>query len=174
VTSNTTVIMPTAEPAKKDREFELRLAHLAEAGSVAIGERLDELDSAWTAGRATKATAGALIVLGLAFTAIGNPWWLILPAIGGLFLLQYSVSKTSWLAAMYRRIGLPSRMDIDNERFALRTLRGDYRHLRSLHDAEDRHDIDRFEGEGGTVIELEDAKPTTREVVKDVIHAAKA
>ena len=83
---------------------------LADAGPQAIEDRLAELESEWTAGRVTKAVIGVLLVLGFALTALLNPWWLILPAIGGLFLLQYLFSRTSWLGQGVPRDGLPDRL----------------------------------------------------------------
>src|SRR5437016_598430 len=80
---------PAKAECPKPDTLEQRLACLADAGPQAIEDRLAELDREWTAGRMTKATIGVMLVVGLALTALLNPWWLILPAVGGVFLLQY-------------------------------------------------------------------------------------
>ena len=154
--------------------LEKRLACLADAGPHAITDRLAQLDREWSAGRMTKATIGVLIVAGLGLTALAGPWWLILPAVGGFFLLQYLFSRTSWLGATFREMGFRSGGDIDQEKFALRTLRGDFRHLPTVLETENMHDISRLEGEGGIVLDPEDSKPDTRSAVKEVIQAAKS
>lgn len=154
-------------------KLEARLACLADAGAQAISDRLDQLDREWSAGRMTKATIGVLIVAGLGLTALAGPWWLILPAFGGFFLLQYLFSRTSWLGAMFQEMGFRSGADIDHEKFALRALRGDFKNLPTVHEIESKDDISRLEGEGGIAIDPEEAKPDVKQVVKEVLQAAK-
>ena len=155
-------------------DLEKRLICLADAGPQAISDRLDELEAEWSAGRMTKATIGVLIVTGLALTAFVGPWWLILPALGGLFLLQYLFSRTSWLGATFREMGFRSGAEIDHEKFALKALRGDFRHLPTVLELESKDDISRLEGEGGIAVDPEDSKLDAREVVREVLQAAKA
>jgi hypothetical protein len=162
-----------ARKCREHEKLEQRLACLADAGAPAINDRLDQLECEWSSGRMTKATVGVLIVIGLLMTAAFGAWWLLLPAIGGLFLLQYLFMRTSWLGALFRELGFRSGADIDQEKFALRTLRGDFRHLPTVLETENKEDISRLEGEGGIVFEPEDAKPDTRAVVKEVLQAAK-
>jgi len=162
-----------ARKCRDHDKLEQRLACLADAGLPAIADRLDQLEREWSSGRMTKATVGVLIVVGLALTAALSPWWLILPAIGGVFLLQYCFMRTSWLGATFREMGFRAGADIDQEKFALRTLRGDFRHLSTVLETENKEDISRLEGEGGIVCEPEVAKPDTRTVVKEVLQAAK-
>jgi hypothetical protein len=154
-------------------KLETRLACLADAGPQAISDRLNQLDREWSAGRMTKATIGVVIVTGLALTAFAGPWWLILPAIGGFFLLQYLFSRTSWLGLTFQEMGFRSGADIDQEKFALRTLRGDFKNLPTVHEIESKDDISRLEGEGGIAIDPEEAKPDVKDVVKEVLQAAK-
>ena len=80
--------------------LEQRLACLADAGHQAITERLEEIEREWSAGRLTKATIGVVVVAGLLLAGLSmNPWWLILPTVGGLLLLQYLFTRSSWLGA---------------------------------------------------------------------------
>jgi hypothetical protein len=153
--------------------LEVRLAGLADAGPQAITDRLAQLDREWSAGRMTKATIGVLIVAGLGL-ALLSPWWLLLPAVGGLSLLEYLFSRTSWLGAAFRGLGFRSGADVDQEKFALRALRGDFKHLPTVHEIESKDDIARLEGEGGIALDPEEAKPDAKEVVKEVLQAAKA
>jgi len=161
-------------PCNSQSTLEARLACLADAGPQAITDRLTQLEREWSAGRMTKAAIGVLIVLGLGLTGLAGPWWLILPAVGGFFLLQYLFSRQSWLGATFREMGFRSGADIDQEKFALRALRGDFKALPTVHEIESQDDISRFEGDGGTVLEPEEAKPDVRAAVKEVLHAAKA
>lgn len=158
----------------KLQTLEQRLACLADAGPHAIEDRLAELDREWTAGRATKALIGILIVVGFGLTALSNPWWLILPAVGGVFLLQYLYSRTSWLGLMFREMGFRTGSEVDQEKMALRVLRGDFRHLPTVHDIESREDIARLEGEGGIAIDPDESKVDPLDAAKVVLQAAKS
>ncbi|AWM38742.1 hypothetical protein GobsT_30650 [Gemmata obscuriglobus] len=154
--------------------LEQRLACLADAGPQAITDRIAQLDREWSAGRATKALIGLMIVTGFALTALLNPWWLILPAVGGVFLLQYLFGRSSWLGATFREMGFRSGQDIDQERFALRALRGDFKNLPTVHEIESKDDISRLEGEGGIALDPEESKTDARDAVKVVMQAAKS
>jgi len=155
--------------------LEQRLACLADAGQQAITERLEEIEREWSAGRATKATIGVIVVVGLALTGLtASPWWLSLPTIGGLLLLQYLFTRSSWLGATFHEMGFRSGAEIDQEKFALKALRGDFRHLPTIHEIENQDDIMRLEGEGGISLDSDEAKVDARAVVRDAIEAAKS
>lgn len=163
-----------SRPCNTQSTLEARLACLADAGPQAITDRLGQLDREWSAGRMTKAVIGVLIVAGLALTAFLNPWWLILPCVGGFFLLQYLFSRQSWLGATFREMGFRSGTDIDQEKFALRALRGDFKNLPTVHEIESADDISRLEGEGGIAFDPDESKTDVRDAVKSVLHAAKS
>jgi hypothetical protein len=154
--------------------LEARIACLADGGEVAITERLNEIVDEWSAGRVTKAVIGLSIVAGMVLAALANPWWLILPFVGGLFLLQYLFGRSSWLADLFQLMGFRSGTEIDHEKFALKALRGDFRHLPTIHEIENKEDISRLEGEGGIALDPEESKPDARDVVRDALEAAKS
>jgi hypothetical protein len=153
--------------------LEQRLACLADAGPLAIDDRLAQLDREWTAGRMTKAAIGVVIVLGLIFAAV-NPWWLILPAAGGLLLLPYLFGRTSFLGKMFHEMGYRSGFEVDQEKMALKVLRGDFRYLPTLHDIESQDDISRLEGEGGIALDPEEAKVDPKDAAKSALEAIKS
>ncbi|MCE9561801.1 MAG: hypothetical protein K8U57_07075 [Planctomycetes bacterium] len=150
-----------------------RVACLADAGAEAIDHRLHELDSEWTAGRATKAVIGVLIVIGFALTALMNPWWLILPAAGGIFLLQYLFTRSSWLGKMFHEMGFRTGFEVDQEIMALKVIRGDFRNLPTFLDIENQEDISRLEGEGGIVVEPDTSKVAPMEAAKVALEATR-
>lgn len=154
--------------------LEQRLACIADAGPQAIEDRLEELEGEWSAGRVTKVVIGVLLIAGFALTALLNPWWLILPAIGGLFLLQYCFSRTSWLGKVFQEMGFRTSSEIDQEKMALKVLRGDFRSLPTVLDVEKRDDISRLEGEGGIAVDPDESKVDPAEAAKAVAEAAKA
>ncbi|MBC7818497.1 MAG: hypothetical protein IAG10_16545, partial [Planctomycetaceae bacterium] len=86
---------------------------------------------------------------------------------------QYFFTRTSWLGATFQEMGFRSGADIDQERFALRALRGDFKHLPTVHEIESKDDISRLEGEGGITIDPEEARLDSKDVVKEVLQASK-
>ncbi len=150
-----------------------RVACLVEAGPQANDNRLVELDREWTAGRMTKAVIGVMLVTGFALTALTNPWWLILPAAGGVFLLQYLFTRSSWLGKMFHEMGYRTGFEVDQEKMALKVIRGDFRHLPTLLDIENKEDISRLEGEGGIVLEPEESKVAPIEAAKVALEATR-
>ena len=154
--------------------LEQRLACLADAGPQAIEDRLAELDREWTAGRVTKAVIGVLITAGFVLAALLNPWWLILPALGGAFLLQYLFTRTSWLGKVFHEMGYRTGFEVDQEKMALKVLRGDFRHLPTVHDIESRDDISRLEGEGGITVDPDESKVDPIDAAKVAVEAAKS
>jgi hypothetical protein len=173
MTTNVTTARDDKACAKPDT-LEQRLACIADAGPQAIEDRLAELEREWSAGRVTKAVIGVLLVAGFALTALLNPWWLILPAVGGVFLLQYLFSRTSWLGKVFQEMGFRTSSEIDQEKMALKVLRGDFRHLPTVLDIESRDDISRLEGEGGITVEPDESKVDPTSAAKVAVEAAKS
>jgi hypothetical protein len=174
MTNNFTTARTDQATCAKKETLEQRLACIADAGPQAIEDRLTELEHEWTAGRATKAVIGVMLVVGFALAAFVNPWWLILPAVAGLFLLQYLFDRTSWLGRLFHAMGIRHGSEVDQEKMALKVLRGDFRDLPTVLDIEKREDISRLEGEGGITIDPEESKIDPVDAAKVAVEAAKS
>jgi hypothetical protein len=157
--------------ACRAHDLECRLAKIVDGGPHAISERLAALDTEWSAGRVLKAVMAVVILVGTILTLTVGGWWVILPTAVGLFLLQYLFTQKSWLIRVFEESGYRTKAEIEQEKFALRTLRGDFRHLPTLHDIEEKDDISRLEGEGGIVIEPDAQKVDSLSAAKEVIGA---
>lgn len=149
------------------------LARLAEAGPGAIEERLHEIENEWSIGRATKAAAGVLVLGSLAASVTRSRLWAFIPLAAGCCLTQYFFSRRSWLEVLFHQVGLRTRAEMEQERIALRTLRGDFKSLATVHDIEDPEAISRLEGEGGIAREPEETKLPTHVAVKEALEAAR-
>jgi hypothetical protein len=55
--------------------------------------------------------------------------WFIFPAVVAGFLLQHAVQGWCPPMPVFRRLGFRTQSEIDSERYALKTLRGDFRNL---------------------------------------------
>ena len=164
---------PRADLTKCGRELALeqRLACLADAGPAAIDARLAELERECSAGRVAKAALGVAIVVGSVLAALVSSWWLILPAAAAVFLIQYLFTRSSWMTAVCHGAGYRTGSEIEQERFALKALRGDFKHIPTVHDIEAQDDITRLEGEGGIVVEPDASKVDPKVAVREVIEA---
>ncbi len=160
-------------PRAQQAELENRLAECAEAGVDGINARLAKIEREWSSGRIAKATTGIAIVIGFALAALHDPLWLLLPAIAGAFMLQHIFIRSSILTEGFQALGWRSGHAIENERFGLRTLRGDFRHLPTVAEVEEKKDaVCRMQDEGGPAMDDDDAHYGAREVA--VIIAATA
>jgi hypothetical protein len=160
---------PKGLSEKDTRRIEERLAWIAFEGPAAIERRLAELDREWSAGRAAKVVVGGGTLGGLAAALLVSLWWLALPVLLGLILLQYLVGRECWLTQGLKWLGLRNGIEIEHERLALKALRGDFRHLPIVHDRADADALARLEGEGG----IADQPPALHEqnsaAVKEVL-----
>ena len=132
---------PAGPPA--DRVLD-RVAGCAAGGEPAIDRRLAELDREWEAGRALAAGAGVAVLVGTALGAAVDRRLLAIPAVAGGLLLLSALGRRG------RFRGYRTGAEIGEERAALKSLRGDFRHLPRLTPAADRAAIAEWEGEGGS------------------------
>jgi hypothetical protein len=106
-------------------ETDRRVRHF-EQHKEQIPSRLRELDEEWDIERAIEANASALALTGVVLGATSDRRWLVLPALVAGFLLQHSVQGWCPPVPVLRRLGFRTSYEIEEERQALKALRGDY------------------------------------------------
>lgn len=112
--------------ARIRQEAELRVHHLAQYPEK-IPQRLKALDEEWDIERAIECNASALAFTGVALSATSdNKRWLILPAMVTAFLFQHAVQGWCPPVPILRRLGFRTAYEIEEERQALKALRGDF------------------------------------------------
>ncbi|MFW5866328.1 MAG: hypothetical protein ACOCX2_00840 [Armatimonadota bacterium] len=107
-----------------DRDTLERLEAYAECPEM-IDRRLSELDREWDIERMLEANAATLILLGM----VKSKWslkWLALPIIVAGFLLQHALQGWCPPIPLFRRLGIRTQREIDNERMILMLMRGDF------------------------------------------------
>jgi hypothetical protein len=176
ITSDNALLESSPTPAPKGKTAKV-IANTVYAGPSAIDERLVKLDREWTIGRAIKVTAALCMLIGLGLALFVNMWWLLLPIGFSVLLLQYTVSRDSMLTALFHKLGLRSSTTIQHERTTLKALRGDFRHLPTAYDKDDKDALERLEGEGGIATppekKAEQIKATTHVAVAQVLETVK-
>jgi hypothetical protein len=91
-----------------------------------IGKRLRELDAEWDIERAIEANAAALGFVGTVLGITRGRKWLALPLFVTGFLFQHAVEGWCPPVPLLRRLGFRTSDEIDEERQALKALRGDF------------------------------------------------
>jgi hypothetical protein len=113
-----------------DRDLEQRLRFYAVQDHQTIGERLAELDREWDIERALEANAASVSLLGLCLGVTSSRKWFVLPAVVAGFLLQHAIQGWCPPLPVLRRLGVRTRLEIEQERYALKILRGDFEDTR--------------------------------------------
>ena len=96
-------------------------ANVAEFGSrsrAAIDARLEQLDDEWDVERTIEANASTICLVGL---GLGT-----LPAVVAGFLLQHALQGWCPPIPILRRLGFRTQTEIEEERYALKAIRGDF------------------------------------------------
>jgi hypothetical protein len=107
------------------RQIEERIRYYARQPNK-IARRLCELDKEWDIERAIEANAAAIGFGGIVLGATVDRRWLTLPALVTAFLFQHAVQGWCPPVPILRRLGFRTAHEIEQERNALKALRGDY------------------------------------------------
>ena len=112
------------------QEIEQRIAYFADhQGEIAA--RLDELDNEWDIERTIEANASTLALTGMVLGTTLDRRWLLLPAIVTAFLFQHAMEGWCPPVPILRRMGFRTADEINQERYALKALRGDFQPIQT-------------------------------------------
>lgn len=113
------------------RETWGNVARVVAQGPEAIAARLAELDREWDIERTLEANAATVALIGLGLGTFVDRRFHLLPAAVGAFLLQHALQGWCPPLPVFRRLGVRTAREIDEERFALKALRGDFKGVAS-------------------------------------------
>ena len=102
-----------------------RLAYYAEHLDE-IDARLNDLDREWDIERTIEANASTIAFTGIALGVTVDKRWLLLPALVSAFLFQHAIQGWCPPVPILRRMGVRTADEINQERYALKALRGDF------------------------------------------------
>ncbi len=125
-TTQTRVLENTAEQINERlrREMEARVLYFAQYPDEIDG-RLQELAQEWDIERVLEANAAGLSLFGI-LMARRSRRWLAMPFGVAAFLLLHAVQGWCPPVPMFRRLGVRTVREINEERQALRVLKGDF------------------------------------------------
>lgn len=91
-----------------------------------ITQRLKELDSEWDVERTLQTNFAILSLVGLALATKVNKRWFALALGVPAFMVQHALQGWCPPLPVLRRLGLRTAREINEERFKLRSMRGDF------------------------------------------------
>ena len=106
-----------------------RISQMRQASPMEIHRRIAELEQEWDIERTLEANAATACLIGVTLGATVDRRWFYFPAVIGGFLLQHAIQGWCPPVPVFRRLGVRTQREIDEELFALKTLRGDFRRL---------------------------------------------
>jgi hypothetical protein len=95
----------------------------------AISIRINELDREWDIERALEVNMSSVALTGIALTVFHHRRWLILPSVVLGFFMQHAIQGWCPPLPLLRRLGFRTRKEIDQEKYALKILRGDFKEV---------------------------------------------
>jgi hypothetical protein len=120
-------------PSNTDRAINDRIRQETEARIAwytgrpeEIQRRLDELEREWDIERTLEVNGSVLALTGLLLGATSGRKWLLLPTAVVGFCLQHALQGWCPPLPLFRRLGIRTQREIDEERYALKALRGDF------------------------------------------------
>lgn len=103
------------------------MAAALRGGSAGLDRRVRALDREWDIERTLEANAAVASLVGLGLGALVHRGFFGFSAIVAAFLLQHALQGWCPPLPVFRRRGVRTAREIDEERYALKALRGDFR-----------------------------------------------
>lgn len=118
----------TSDEVNRERDAEAMARLLADEGrtSAEIERRIVELEREWDIERVLALNAASLALGGVALAAVHSRRWLAVPGVVLSFLIQHALHGWCPPIPLFRHLGVRTRKEIDEEKYALKAIRGDF------------------------------------------------
>ncbi len=128
-------------PEEQNQKIDLKVEEITEKyrhlSADEISCRLAELKKEWGIEKTLEVNASSLALTGLILGTFGSRKWYILPMIVASFLLQNGIQGWCPPLPLFRKMGIRTRQEIDEEMYALKVLRGDFDNVSSASGSEE-------------------------------------
>jgi hypothetical protein len=112
------------------RQTEENVRRVAAGGLNAIDRRLKELDEEWDIERCVETMAPTFTLLGIGLGLTVSRRWFLLPIAVQSFFLQHALQGWCPPIPLLRSLGVRTMDEINQERTALKALRGDFQQVK--------------------------------------------
>ena len=109
-----------------DRQIEDSVRRYASEPKDVILRRIWELEREWDIERVLQLMASSVSLTGILLSGIRDRRWIVLPAVVLSFLFLHAVQGWCPPVGLFRRFGVRTQREIDEERYALKVMRGDF------------------------------------------------
>lgn len=118
----------TSPPVQQRIETQARrrVHRLAGAPPHDLTRRIENLEREWDIERVLETNAATVSLVGLALGALVDRRWFALPTVVAGFLLQHAIQGWCPPLPLFRRLGVRTAREINDEIVELRRLRGDF------------------------------------------------
>lgn len=111
------------------------VARFGTSSHAEIDRRLQDLDQEWDIERTIEANASTVALTGLGLGAFVDRRFFALPAVVASFLLMHALQGWCPPVPILRRLGFRTQTEIEEERYALKALRGDFVDVTTVEEA---------------------------------------
>lgn len=109
-----------------DTQTQQCLERFAASDREAISRHIDALDREWDVERYLQMNAGIVSLSGLVLGTVASRRFLMLPAVVFGFFFQHATQGWCPPLPVFRKMGVRTRREINEEKYALKALRGDF------------------------------------------------
>lgn len=113
-------------------QTEANVVKFGSGSRAAIDDRLRQLDEEWDVERTIEANASTIALVGLGLGTFVDKRFYALPAVVAGFLLQHALQGWCPPIPVLRRLGFRTQTEIEEERYALKAIRGDFKGVRNV------------------------------------------
>jgi hypothetical protein len=117
---------PARINARIDNRIARRVEDCASKSRTEMSCDINDLDDELDVEHAFVLAGGLVALPGIVLGAAGRRGWLVLPAAVALFGIQFGLQGWCAPIALLRRRGFRTRREIDGEKYAIKSLRGDF------------------------------------------------
>lgn len=104
-------------------------ARRAYSSPEGIDEGIGELEQEWDIERTLQTNFAIVNLVGLALGAFVDRRWYLFSAAATGFMVQHALQGWCPPVPVFRRLGFRTTSEINHERYALKAVRGDFRHI---------------------------------------------
>ena len=112
-----------------DAQTQQCLERYAAGDREAISRHINALDREWDVERYLQMNAGIVSLSGVVLGAMVSRRFLVLPAVVFGFFFQHATQGWCPPLPVFRKMGVRTRREINQEKYALKALRGDFEHV---------------------------------------------
>lgn len=120
---------------KIDEEILQNIKHYSDLSEEIINKRIKELDREWDIERLLEINLSTLALTGILLSLLKHRSWMVLPTVALGFLAQHSIHGWCPPVPVMRFFKFRTRNEINQEKHALKALRGDYEDIKSAEEA---------------------------------------